>query len=161
MKQEPRHPIMYIIPVQMIKRFGIDFISFCEVFGNWLFDFCAWDGHRPYLIDTIYSYCICELWGPMFAFSPSCICIFPKLYFLAVHNSSIGDLVTNSLTDSLLLLPYKEQSWRLATIETFDQSDEETWPDWERPTKFRKSENFPKVLEFSEILRILPYKEQS
>ena len=81
MKQEPRHPIMYIIPVQMIKRFGIDFISFCEVFGNWLFDFCAWDGHRPYQIDTIYSYCICKLWGlVIFAFSPSCICTFPKLY---------------------------------------------------------------------------------
>ena len=45
-------------------------------------------------------------------------------------SSSIGDLVTNSLTDSLsyslLLLPYKEHSLRLATIETFDQSDEET-----------------------------------
>ena len=57
--------------------------------------------------------------------------------FLAVQNSSIGDLVTHwlshSLTHSLshwlLLLPYKEQSLRLATIETFDQSDEETWPD--------------------------------
>ena len=50
--------------------------------------------------------------------------------FLAVQNSSIGDLVTDSLThsltQSLLLLPYKEQSLRLATIETFDQNDEET-----------------------------------
>ena len=53
---------------------------------------------------------------------------------LAVQNSSIGDLVTHSLTQSLtqsvthslLLLPYKEQSKTLATIETFDQSDEET-----------------------------------
>ena len=35
-------------------------------------------------------------------------------HFLAVQNSSIGDLVTDSLTqsltESLLLLPYKEQS---------------------------------------------------
>ena len=32
------------------------------------------------------------------------------IIFLAVQNSSIGDLVTNWLTNSLLLLPYKEQS---------------------------------------------------
>ena len=51
--------------------------------------------------------------------------------FLAVQNSSIGDLVTHSLTDwgYLLLLRYKE---RLLTFETFDQSDEETWPDQEK-----------------------------
>ena len=46
-----------------------------------------------------------------------------SLYFLAVQNSSIGDLVTDSLTHSLthwlLLLPYKDQSWRLATIPSF------------------------------------------
>ena len=33
---------------------------------------------------------------------------------------------SHSLSQSLLLLPYKEQSQTLATIETFDQSDEET-----------------------------------
>ena len=37
-----------------------------------------------------------------------------KRFYLAVQNSSIGDLVTNSLTQSLLLLPYKEQSKTLA-----------------------------------------------
>ena len=46
--------------------------------------------------------------------------------FLAVQNSSIGDLVTQSVSHSLLLLPYKEQSKTLATIDTFDQSDEVT-----------------------------------
>ena len=46
------------------------------------------------------------------------------LLFLAVQNSSIGDLVTHSVTESLLLLPYKEKSQRLVTIETFDQSDD-------------------------------------
>ena len=99
--------------------------------------------------------------------------------FLAVQNSSIGDLVTDSLTHSTftfdlqratqetrdlwdiwsewwgdmtwLRMTYQEQSLRLATIETFDQCDEETWPDWKRPTK---SENFPKIWKFSEILKI-------
>ena len=49
--------------------------------------------------------------------------------FLAVQNSSIGDLVAHSLTQSLthslrvlLLLTLQ----RLVTFETFDQSDEET-----------------------------------
>ena len=49
--------------------------------------------------------------------------------FLAVQNSSIGDLVTHSLTESLtvlLLLRYKERPQRPVTFETFDQSDEET-----------------------------------
>ena len=44
-------------------------------------------------------------------------------YFLAVQNSSLGDLVTHSLTHSLtvlLLLRHKEQSQRLVTFETFD-----------------------------------------
>ena len=48
--------------------------------------------------------------------------------FLAVQNSSIGDLVTqvsHSLT-VLLLLTYKERPMRPVTFETFDQSDEET-----------------------------------
>ena len=48
---------------------------------------------------------------------------------LAVQNSSIGDLVTHSLTHSLtvlLLLTYSERPQRLVTFETFDQSDEET-----------------------------------
>ena len=56
--------------------------------------------------------------------------------FLAVQNSSIGDLVTHWLTDSitdsltvLLLLTYKERPKRLVNFETLYQSDEETWPD--------------------------------
>ena len=43
--------------------------------------------------------------------------------FLAVQNSSIGDLVTNSLTQSVSNV-YFCHTKRLATIETFDQSDE-------------------------------------
>ena len=42
---------------------------------------------------------------------------------------SLTHSVTESVTHWRLLLPYKEQSQRLATIETFNQSDEETWPD--------------------------------
>ena len=48
--------------------------------------------------------------------------------FLAVQNSSIGDLVTQSLTHSgyLLLFGYKEQPKRHVTFEIIDQSDEKT-----------------------------------
>ena len=49
--------------------------------------------------------------------------IFSKFRFLAVHNSSIGDLVTNSLTDSVRTLLIDIQR---VTFETFDQNDEET-----------------------------------
>ena len=55
--------------------------------------------------------------------------------FLAVQNSSIGDLVTHWLTDSLTVLywlRYKERPQRPVTFETFDQSDEETWPDQQK-----------------------------
>ena len=44
----------------------------CDVFFNLYL-------HKD--IDCLYSYCICKLWGlVIFAFSPSCICTFPKLY---------------------------------------------------------------------------------
>ena len=50
--------------------------------------------------------------------------------FLAVQNSSIGDLVTDSLTESLseplLFFDIKEPPQRPVTFETFDHSDEET-----------------------------------
>ena len=51
--------------------------------------------------------------------------------FLAVQNSSIGDLVTDSLTDSLshsrtFTFDIKEQPERLVTFQTFHQRDEET-----------------------------------
>ena len=53
--------------------------------------------------------------------------------FLAVQNSSIGDLVTHSLTQSVTegtsTLTYKERPYRPVTFETFYQSDEETGPD--------------------------------
>ena len=57
--------------------------------------------------------------------------------FLAVQNSSIGDLVTHSLTHSVtdsltegtFTFDITDRPKRLATVETFDQSDEETWPD--------------------------------
>ena len=45
--------------------------------------------------------------------------------FLAVQNNSIGDLVTDLLTEWLLILTLQ----RLVTFETFDQSDEVTWSD--------------------------------
>ena len=52
------------------------------------------------------------------------------LTFLAVHNRSIGDLVTNWLTQSLTFtFDITERPKRLVTFETFDQSDQETWPD--------------------------------
>ena len=47
--------------------------------------------------------------------------------FLAVHNSSIGDLVTDWLSEPLLILEHKELPLRPVTFEIFDQSDEETW----------------------------------
>ena len=45
---------------------------------------------------------------------------------MLVHNSSIGDLVTHSLTDSKILLKNTtiEHSERLVTLETCNQSDE-------------------------------------
>ena len=52
-------------------------------------------------------------------------------FFLAVQNSSIGDLVTDSLTHWVRdLLKNTTTGWpkRLVTLETFDQGDEETWP---------------------------------
>ena len=57
-----------------------------------------------------------------------------KLVFLAVHNSSIGEIVTHWVTDWLrtLLIDITEWPWRLVTFETFDQSDDETWPDKNR-----------------------------
>ena len=52
------------------------------------------------------------------------------MLFLAVQNSSIGDLsLTHSVTVTvLLLLTYKERPQKLVTFETLDQSDEETRP---------------------------------
>ena len=53
-----------------------------------------------------------------------------KWTFLAVQNSSIGDLVTHSLTHSLtegtFTFDIKERPQRPVTFETFHQSDEET-----------------------------------
>ena len=51
--------------------------------------------------------------------------------FLAVQDSSIGDLVTQSVSQSYSLLKNTtlELSERLVTLATFDQSDEETRPE--------------------------------
>ena len=50
--------------------------------------------------------------------------------FLAVHNSSICDLVTHSVTElvsePLLILEHKERPLIPVTFEILDQSDEET-----------------------------------
>ena len=54
------------------------------------------------------------------------------LLFSCPADSSIGDLVTHSLTHSLSdLFKNTPTEWpqRLVTFETFDQSDEGTWPD--------------------------------
>ena len=51
-----------------------------------------------------------------------------------LHTYSPTYLPDHSLSHGLLLLTYKEQSQRLVTFETFDQSDEKTWPDPKRPT---------------------------
>ena len=42
---------------------------------------------------------------------------------------TLGDWLTDSSLRVLLLLTYKEQPERPVTFGTFDQSDEETWPD--------------------------------
>ena len=50
-------------------------------------------------------------------------------WFLAVKNSSMGDLVTDLVSHSLrvlLLLTYKEEPWRLVTFETPNHIDGET-----------------------------------
>ena len=59
--------------------------------------------------------------------------------FLAVQNTSIGDLVPWSLgwsvtTNNQSLHNTTEWPQRLVTFETFDQNDEETWPDQKRST---------------------------
>ena len=57
-------------------------------------------------------------------------------YYLVVQNSSIGDLVTDWLTHSLSEPPFENTTpeWpqRLVTLETFDQGDEDTWPDQQK-----------------------------
>ena len=55
-------------------------------------------------------------------------------WFLAVHNSSKGDLVTHWVTDSVtdsLTFTFDITEWpkRLATFETFVQIHEKTWHD--------------------------------
>ena len=52
--------------------------------------------------------------------------------FLVVQNSSIGDLVTDSVTQSITF-DFDITEW-LVTFETFDQSDEKRWPDQKIPT---------------------------
>ena len=55
---------------------------------------------------------------------------FPYFWFLAVHNSSKGDLVPLSgTTNNQSLHNTTEWPLRLVTFETFDRSDEKTWPD--------------------------------
>ena len=48
-------------------------------------------------------------------------------HFLAGQTVSIPTVLPTSVTDSFLSL--KEQSWRLVTVKTFDQSDEGARPD--------------------------------
>ena len=54
------------------------------------------------------------------------------LVFSCPADSSIGDLVTHSLSEwvsDLFKNTTNERPQRLVSFETFDQSDEETWPD--------------------------------
>ena len=69
--------------------------------------------------------------------------IFPKIWFLAVQNSSIGLIVCplvalpvclSDPTNNQSLHNITEWSQRLVTFETFDQSDEKTWPDQKSST---------------------------
>ena len=69
--------------------------------------------------------------------------------FLAVQNSSIGDLVTHSSLRTLLI----EWPWRLVTFETFVQSDEKTWHDQKKLTKTNtKTKTMTKTKTFWEHL---------
>ena len=56
------------------------------------------------------------------------------LIFKPSPDSSIGDLVTNWLTKYYTLLKNTiiQHSERLVTLETCDESDEETWPDQQK-----------------------------
>ena len=85
-----------------------------------------------------------------------CIRVSHQNMFLAVHNSSIGDLVTHSLTDFYF--------WHYrVTIETLDQSDEESWPDqrfdnfWQFLTIF---DNFDHFRQFWQLLTFLTIFER-
>ena len=67
----------------------------------------------------------------IFPIVPTCVRFCPLLtenysLFLAVQNSSIGDLLVTHSVTVLLLLTYKERPQRLVTFETFDQIDEES-----------------------------------
>ena len=76
--------------------------------------------------------------------------------FLAVQNSSIGDLVTDSLTHSLTKdftncdTKKKQSNW-LQTSQISDQSDEETCPDLQKD-RDKDTYNKDTIWEF-EILR--------
>ena len=69
--------------------------------------------------------------------------------FLAVQNSSIGDLVCPLVrplgtTNNQSLQNSTEWPERLVTFETFDQSDEETWPDQKKDNdkdKYKDKDN--------------------
>ena len=83
---------------------------------------------------------------------------FPFLFsFLADQNSSIGDLVTDSLR-VLLLLTYKEWPWRLVTFEWWENM---TWSTFWQFRFFLQFFIFftllKKIWEFLNILRILVY----
>ena len=70
---------------------------------------------------------------------------------------SLTDSVTESVTESLLLLPYKEQSQRLATIETFDQTD--FWKIFGFLEDLRFLEDFQIFGRFSDFWKIFRFLE--
>ena len=69
--------------------------------------------------------------------------------FSCTADSSIGDLVTDSLTDwvrDLLKNTTTEWPQRLVTFETFDQSYEETWPDQKKTKTMTNTETKTKTM---------------
>ena len=67
-----------------------------------------------------------------------CSSVWVQMPYLAVQtfvwDSSIPTPVTTEYRQGLLLFDIKEWRQRLVTFETFDQSDEETWPDPKKKT---------------------------
>ena len=96
------------------------------------------------------------------------ISVFKNIYavFSCPADSSIGDLVTHSLTEwvrEFFKNTTTEWPWRLVTLEIFDQGDEETWPDQKNTiTKTNtKTNTMTKTNTFRELhQRATPYPKK-
>ena len=64
------------------------------------------------------------------------------MFFSCPADSSIGDLVTDSLSEPPFENTTPEWPQRLVTLETFDQGDEGTWPDQKKDNdKYKDKDN--------------------